>query len=121
MRMFLKCLRKGLWVREGGEQGSVYGIDLCTNIVLRSSPNARTESGSKMRCLPPTPVAYTRKEARAEWGEQEFDYITVERGGDKLKGCQERGSDGRHFYNFNSGQTSRILGDQVCAAPWAFG
>ena len=57
-------------------------------------------------------VCYTREEARAEWGERENNYIT--------KGYQERGSDDREFYNFISGQTSSILGEQVFASPWAF-
>ena len=73
-----KMFKEGSVGEGGGEQGSVYGIDLCNNIVLRSSPNARTESGSKMRCLPPTSVAYTKKEARAEWGKSKLKLILAE-------------------------------------------
>ena len=40
----------------GDVQVSVYVSKCITNIVLRSSPTARTESGSRERCLPSSPT-----------------------------------------------------------------
>ena len=44
-----KMFEDGSVVEGGGEQGSVYDNDLCTNIILRSSPKARTETESGSR------------------------------------------------------------------------
>ena len=84
-------------MREGVNKG-MFMVLICVLILYCTvAPMRGLSQDHKRRCLPPEPVAYTKKEFRDEWGEQEIDYITVERGGDKLKGCQERGSDGRHF------------------------
>ena len=73
-----------------GEKGLMFSVNLCTNIVLRSSPQARTETvlRSSVRCSPPTTTAgrrpglsgSSRRSATSPWRGVGLSSRTIQRG-----------------------------------------
>ena len=121
---------------EGRDAKGLIRLNLCTNIVLRSSPQARTDTvlRSSVRCLPPTTTAgrrpglsgSSRRSATSPWRGVGSCSMTIQRGDLTLgrtstafraafwenKSVQHLGL----LQNRKTGKDSTANGDKIAAA-----